>query len=173
MRFNLSIAEMIVLGAAFAGILAWGWGIENRVDDIERGIKGEVKSAVEEAIAPFSTSFVPSGAVMAYVGEETSAPVGWEICGRGEGNFPSLEGRFLVGTHHFDSVGIPIGSPSHDHSVSIRSTPERDGHESREPEGADNRTNFPNWSHRHHVEGNTTKADHIPPAVQVLFFCKQ
>ena len=180
MRFNLSVTEMIVLGTAFAGILAWGLSIENRVDGIEKRVDGieekirhEVEIAVKVAVAPFATSVVPEGAAIAYIGEETSAPEGWEVCGRGERKFPSLEGRFLVGTHHMDRVGKPIGSKMHGHGVSIRSTPEREGRAIPHPDGADNRTGAPNWTHKHHVEGNTAEVSHIPPAVQVLFFCKQ
>ena len=180
MRFNLSVTEMIVLGTAFAGILAWGLsienrvnGIEDRVDGIEKSIERKVEVAVQAAVAPFATSVVPSGAAIAYIGEATAAPEGWEICGRGAGKIPSLEGRFLVGTHHIGSVGEPIGSRTHDHGVSIRSTPEREGRAIRAPDGADNKTGAKNWTHKHHVEGSTAEEAHIPPAIQVLFFCKQ
>lgn len=136
--------------------------------DNDRSLMERLKK-LEDAIE----RIIPSGAVLAYLGHETSAPDGWEICGRGEGDFPSLEGRFLVGTHHLDSVGLTTGSDEHDHGVNIRSTDERDGHFNVAPEGADNQTGAPNWSHRHHVSGQTSRGTSIPPAVQVLFFCKQ
>lgn len=180
MRLNLSVTEMTVLGTAFAGILAWGLSIENRVsgieeriDGIEKSIKQEVKIGVKAAVAPFATSLIPSGAVIAYLGKQTSAPYGWEICGLGKGKFPSLEEKFLVGTHHMDSVGTETGTKRHVHGVDIRSTAEREGRAIPHPDGADNRTGAPNWSHKHHVEGRTLPEAHIPPAVHVLFFCKQ
>ena len=131
-------------------------------DPIHSDIAMAVKAAVEKLI--------PSGAVMAYLGRETAAPAGWEICGLGEETFPSLEGRFLIGTHHMDSVGQETGSSAHIHDVNIRSTDERDGHNNVHPEGADNWTGEPNWSHKHQVSGQTDAGSHIPPAVQVLFF---
>ena len=113
---------------------------------------------------------LPKGTVIAYIGTETSAPDGWGICGHGN-DFPSLEGRVLLGTHHIDSVGEMAGAATHEHVISIRSTDERNGHNNSHPEGGDN-WNGTNWSHRHHVEGPTSKTSHIPPAIQVLFLCK-
>lgn len=119
-------------------------------------------------------NLIPSGAVLAYLGAETAMPDGWEICGRGKGSsFPSLEGRFLVGTHHLSSVGQEVGSSTHNHHIDFLSSPERDGHTSRHPEGADNYTRAPNWSHKHNVSGHTAAGANIPPSIHVLFLCKQ
>ena len=116
---------------------------------------------------------LPRGTIIAYVGTETSAPEGWEICGRegGEG-FPNFGGRVLLGTYHLERVGKEAGSETHLHGVNIRSTDERDGHNNTHPEGADNWTGHPNWSHRHHVEGSTSETANIPPAIEVLFLCQ-
>lgn len=172
-RMNLSLTEMVALGTIFSGIAAWGFSVESRAHGIEEDIQAKVDHAVEEAVGHVARSLFPSGAVMAYLGPDTQPPRGWEICGHGESEFPSLEGRFLVGTHHIDSVGGEVGSPAHDHGVNIRSTGEVNGHNNTHPEGADNWTGDPNWFHRHNVQGLTASVEHTPPSIQVLFFCKQ
>ncbi len=158
------IVAVLALGLAGA--------VDAKAESIDERIQRKVEAAVAEAMKPLATSLVPSGTVIAYLGEATASPEGWQICGRG-GKFPSFEGRFLLGTHHIDSVGKEAGSPTHDHGVSIRSTGEKDGRRDRHIEGADNHTGSPNWFHRHHVTGRTASTSHIPPAIQVLFLCKQ
>ena len=59
-------------------------------------IQSDIELAVEAAIE----KLIPSGTVIAYLGRETSDPAGWEICGLGEGAFPSLEDRILVHASH-------------------------------------------------------------------------
>lgn len=157
--------KKLIAAIAVVPMIALGTSSAIAHDTRQSEIAMAVKAAIDEII--------PSGAVIAYLGPNTSAPEGWEICGLGGGAFPSLEGRFLVGTHHMDSVGQETGASTHDHDVSIRSTDERDGHRDRHPEGADNWTGSPNWSHKHQVSGQTAASTHIPPAIQVLFFCKQ
>lgn len=121
-----------------------------------------------------SSQAIPAGAIVAYAGKKTAPPRGWEICGLHDSDLPSFDGRFLVGTYNPTRVGEWTGAETgtHKHGVSIRSTGERGGRARTDPEGADNQTGAPNWYHEHHVVGETVSADHIPPAIEVIFFCK-
>ena len=152
-------------GGAIVTIVWWGVRIELRTTS--EVIGKMVQKEIEEIELPVA---LPAGSVVAYMGKEAAPPNGWQICGRGE--FQDLDGKFLVGTSNVGRVGEEVGEAEHTHIVDIRSTGEVGGRQLTHPEGADNRTGAPNWFHQHQVKGEL-KATNSPPAVRVLFFCKQ
>lgn len=167
-RFNLSLTSLILLTTSIIALVGWGVRLEHRASP------DTIKEIVDKKLQGHP-ALLPPGSIIAYVGKDTSAPDGWSICGRGAGKFPDLADRFLVGTSDFKEVGKKTGSPAHKHDVDIASTEERDGQlRIQGPEYADNYAkDGKNWFHRHQVKGATKEASHIPPAIQVLFFCKQ
>ncbi|MDE0210133.1 MAG: hypothetical protein OXJ64_09635 [Boseongicola sp.] len=164
-RFNLSLASLILLITSIIALVGWGVRIEHKAS------RDAIREIVEEKLQGHPAS-LPPGSIIAYLGKDTSAPDGWSICGKGAGQFPDLAGSFLVGTSDFNEVGKPTGSSDHQHTVDITSQGERDGKFSSRTDFADNRAGK-NWFHSHQVRGSTQNADHIPPAIHVLFFCKQ
>jgi len=162
---RFTIGNLILMAGAIVAIVGWGARIESRTTP--EAIGKMVQIAMAELGLPVA---LPAGSVVAYMGKEAAPPSGWQICGRGD--FQDLDGKFLVGTSNVGKVGEEVGEEEHTHIVDIRSTGEVGGRELPHPDGADNRTGAPNWFHQHQVKGEL-KATNSPPAVRVLFFCKQ
>ena len=151
---NLAYAA-VVLTAVFTGAY-YIYDLEERVEQLES----------------LGIPTMPLGTILPYVGTVgiDAAPNGWVLCG--ESDTPNLNGRFLVGTNHFDQVRQQVGSDTHSHEVDIETTGERNGGlVDPPPERADNHAGQ-NWDHKHNVRGNTELDSHIPPSVKVMFFCK-
>jgi len=111
----------------------------------------------------------PSGLILAWYATGGEIPQGWAICD-GSNNTPDLRGRFLRGVSDFADVGRQMGSETHNHSVSGRTTGEVEGHYGG-PEGADNGSGG-NWSHKHNFHAQTNQSANIPPSTTVLFIMK-
>lgn len=144
-------------------IVMGGWFfIEHRINEV-------VRKAAEDHIDTHAARHgqLPPGVALPYIKKgQTAFPDGWGLCS------PSLDKLFLVGTTSLEQVGHQVGSPKHDHSVSV-DTDYGKGEERGTPEAADN---YPhggiNRPHKHHGTGGTNEVDHLPPAMQVVFMCK-
>lgn len=164
---SLSLAIIVVIGGA------WFY-FESRVRQI---VKDEVEKFVD----------LPKGSIVAYIGDNTSPPKGWIICGH-RGESPDLNGRFLVGTTDLSKVGTTIGEPDethHSHDVHIVSETEGTPRD-RQPEPVKLKSlldlpaselNRPlrelsGSGHVHFVDGSTSLSSTTPPAMHVLFLCK-
>lgn len=154
LNFQTLASAVVVLTAVLGGAY-YIYDIEKRVERLEA----------------LGIPTMARGTVLPYVGQAgvNAAPDGWVLCG--ESDTPDLDGRFLVGTNSFSQIRQEVGSDTHLHEVDIETTGELNGSLVGPPERADNHAGQ-NWDHNHDVRGNTEGASHIPPSVQVMFFCK-
>lgn len=128
-------------------------------------------------------SAVPKGTIMAFMPSMTSgdygtaselrawlAGQGWAICD-GTGGTPDLRNRMLLGTTDASSVGQRLGSWDHTHRIRDETgIPVRRNRNT--PTGRLQNMQIPDDQHRHRVDMESDKADHIPPSMRVLFIMK-
>jgi hypothetical protein len=126
---------------------------------------------------------VPKGAIMAFMPSMTGgdyrnaselrawlARQGWAICD-GTGGTPDLRNRMLLGTTDVSSVGQRMGSWEHAHRVRGETgIPVRRNRNT--PTGRLQTQQIPDDQHRHRVDMEADKAEHMPPSMRVLFIMK-
>jgi hypothetical protein len=126
---------------------------------------------------------VPKGAIMAFMPSMTGgdyrnaselrawlARQGWAICD-GTGGTPDLRNRMLLGTTDVSSVGQRMGSWEHAHRVRGETgIPVRRNRNT--PTGRLQNQQIPDDQHRHRVDMEADKAEHMPPSMRVLFIMK-
>ena len=126
---------------------------------------------------------VPKGAIMAFMPSMTGgdyrnaselrawlARQGWAICD-GTGGTPDLRNRMLLGTTDVSSVGQRMGSWEHAHRVRGETgIPVRRNRNT--PTGRLQNLQIPDEQHRHRVDMEADKAEHIPPSMRVLFIMR-
>ena len=128
-------------------------------------------------------SDVPTGAIMAFMPRMTGgdygnaselrawlARQGWAICD-GTGGTPDLRNRMLLGTTDLFSVGQRMGSWEHAHRIRGETgIPVRRNRNT--PTGRLQNLQIPDDQHRHRVDMEADKAEHLPPSMRVLFIMK-
>lgn len=126
---------------------------------------------------------LPKGAIMAFMPSMTGgdygnaselrawlARQGWAICD-GTGGTPDLRNRMLLGTTDVSSVGQRLGSWDHAHRIRGETgIPVRRNRNT--PTGRLQNQQIPDDQHRHRVDMESDKADHMPPSMRVLFIMK-
>lgn len=112
----------------------------------------------------------PQGVIFSWYATSGSVPDGWAVCDGSNGT-PDLRDRFQMGVSDFADVGRTLGSSTHSHNASGRTTFEVEGTR-HGPEGADNFTGRPNWNHKHDFNIQTSSSSNIPPAMTMLFIMK-
>ena len=161
-KLHDAAALTVILVTAGGGIL-YIYDLQNRVSRLE--IRAE---NFESTGSPS----LPSGVILPYVGKKGVASLadGWVLCG--SGGTPELEGRFLLGTNRASEVGTLTGSLSHSHRAAFATGWETAGRRS-STEAADNFAGGTNWNHQHRVDIETQPAQHLPPSVRVMYFCRE
>jgi hypothetical protein len=126
---------------------------------------------------------VPTGAIMAFMPNMTGgdyrnaselrawiARQGWAICD-GTGGTPDLRNQMLLGTTDVSSVGQRLGSWDHTHRIRGETgIPVRRNRNT--PTGRLQNQQIPDDQHRHRVDMEANKAEHMPPSMRVLFIMK-
>ena len=134
-----------------------------------------------ESAAPL-TAPVPQGTILAFMprmggdyGSMTELRTwldrqGWAICD-GTGGTPDLRGRMLLGTTEAATVGQRLGSWDHQHRIRGETdTPVRRNRNT--PTGRLQLKQIPDDQHRHRVDMESGKAEHLPPSMRVLFITR-
>ena len=162
-RILRNIAAAIVILAALWSGISYILNLMSRIHRLEDRV---------ENFESRGSASLPSGVILPYMGRHgvASLPEGWVLCG--SGGTPELEGRFLFGTNRASEVGTPLGSLGHSHRAVFATGWETGGQRS-STEAADNFAGGVNWNHQHQVEIETQPAQHLPPSVRVMFFCKE
>lgn len=95
---------------------------------------------------------------------------GWAICDGADGT-PDMRNRMLLGTTDPITAGQRLGSRDHDHRV--RGDTEAPLRRNRStPTGRFQLKQIPDEQHRHRLDIESDKAEHLPPSMRVLFIIK-
>jgi hypothetical protein len=95
---------------------------------------------------------------------------GWAICD-GSGGTPDLRNRMLLGTVEAATAGQRLGAWDHRHRVQGETeAPVRRNRNT--PTGRQQSIQIPDDQHRHRLDIQSDKADHLPPSMRVMFIIK-
>lgn len=155
-------------------------------DPAQRQPTGQSLPPTEPAVpgtAPAPPTGFPRGTIVAFLPDfggglysdpkglrRWLAAQGWAICDGTDGT-PDLHNRMLMGTERPEDAGQQIGSRNHDHRVS-GNTDDAYGRNRDFPTGRGYSVRIPEDSHRHTIQGQTDRVEHIPPSTQVVFIIK-
>ncbi len=126
---------------------------------------------------------LPKGAIIAFLPQQNSkdysdtkslrkwlAAQGWAICDGTYGT-PDLNYRMLLGTNKPGNAGKSIGSRTHSHRVR-GDTGIAHGRRRVFRDGIRQQVSVPAEGHKHRLQMNTEKAEHLPLSTQVLYIIK-
>jgi hypothetical protein len=95
---------------------------------------------------------------------------GWAVCDGKDGT-PDLHARMLIGTERPEDAGQRLGSRDHAHRLS-GTTDDVYGRDRDFPTGRGYSVRIPEDSHRHGIQGQSDRVEHLPPSTQVVFIIK-
>ena len=130
--------------------------------------------------APMPPAGLPRGAIVAFMpdfrGVDYSdtkglqrwlAGQGWAIRDGKDGT-PDLHARMLIGTERPEDAGQRVGSRDHAHRLS-GTTDDVHGRDRDFPTGRGYSVRIPEDSHRHGIQGQSDRVEHLPLSTQVVF----
>lgn len=141
------------------------------------------RAETQAAPGPLPPAGLPKGSIVAFLPDPKSTDYsnpdslkrwlreqGWAICDGSEGT-PNLNYRMLLGTIHPEEAGQNLGSRTHDHRISGNAD-SNFGREHQMRSGVGRALRVPADGHKHKLDAGTTKVEHLPLSLRVLYILK-
>ena len=120
--------------------------------------------------APLAVA-LPSGTIVAWLGDATKIPQGWLLCDGTNGS-PNLNHSYVIGTISMAELGGLVGQPNHSHAFSGTTGTYNGAHNDNLVQNSSAPAGCPGYDHTHNYSGQTDTQSNLPPSVYLLHIMK-